>query len=194
VSDQLNHASIIDAVRVAGTKTNPVFVAHFPCIQNKMIVLPRQARNEYHSKTTQTKKKHYCCSRPRRQEQVRLCALRCEKRHFLSHLYIKTNILPRQARDKHRETTQKRDRFLADMGDLEKKLVAASELQQQPKSNGEQPLILVSYTPHARCASTCGYAFSDSWGLALGLAWGALRLPFSLIASGPLLSAACLNR
>ena len=27
---------------------------------------------------------------------------RCEKqRHFLSHLYIKTNILPRQARDQH---------------------------------------------------------------------------------------------
>ncbi len=45
------------------------------------------------------------------------------------------------------------------MGDLEKKLVAASELQQQPKSNGEQPLILVSYTP-ARCAYI--YAYSDS--------------------------------
>ena len=28
-----------------------------------------------------------------------------------SHLYIKTNILPRQARDKHKETTQKRDRI-----------------------------------------------------------------------------------
>eukprot|EP01046_Picozoa_sp_COSAG06_P066339 COSAG06_NODE_16692_length_986_cov_1.705750_1_plen_203_part_00 len=32
---------------------------------------------------------------------------RCEKRHFLSHLYIKTNILPRQARDKHRENSKK---------------------------------------------------------------------------------------
>eukprot|EP01046_Picozoa_sp_COSAG06_P046963 COSAG06_NODE_6739_length_2801_cov_3.127636_1_plen_81_part_00 len=32
---------------------------------------------------------------------------------FLSHLYIKMMILPRQARDKHREATQKRDRFLA---------------------------------------------------------------------------------
>ena len=30
------------------------------------------------------------------------------KRHFLSHLYIKTNILPRQARDKHRENSKKR--------------------------------------------------------------------------------------
>jgi hypothetical protein len=29
----------------------------------------------------------------------------------LSHLYIKPNILPRQARDKHRENTQKGDRF-----------------------------------------------------------------------------------
>ena len=32
---------------------------------------------------------------------------------FLSHLYIKTNILPRQARDKHRKTHSKDDRFLA---------------------------------------------------------------------------------
>jgi hypothetical protein len=33
------------------------------------------------------------------------------KRHFLSHLYIKCIILPRQARDKHRESTQKKCRF-----------------------------------------------------------------------------------
>jgi hypothetical protein len=31
------------------------------------------------------------------------------KRHFLSHLYIKAIILPRQARDKHRESTPKRE-------------------------------------------------------------------------------------
>jgi len=31
----------------------------------------------------------------------------CEKRLFLRHLYIKTNILPRQARDKHRENSKK---------------------------------------------------------------------------------------
>jgi hypothetical protein len=30
---------------------------------------------------------------------------------FLRHLYIKVIILPRQARDKHRESTQKRDFF-----------------------------------------------------------------------------------
>jgi hypothetical protein len=36
---------------------------------------------------------------------------RREKRHFLRHLYIKTNILPRQARDKHRENSKKRWRF-----------------------------------------------------------------------------------
>ena len=29
----------------------------------------------------------------------------------MSHLYIETNFLPRQARDKHRESTQKQDRF-----------------------------------------------------------------------------------
>jgi CRP-like cAMP-binding protein len=33
--------------------------------------------------------------------------VRCEKRHFLSHLYIKMLILPRQARDKHRENSKK---------------------------------------------------------------------------------------
>ena len=36
-----------------------------------------------------------------------------EKSGFLRHLYIKCIILPRQARDKHRESTQKRERFLA---------------------------------------------------------------------------------
>ena len=37
---------------------------------------------------------------------------RCEKgRLFLRHLYIKCIVLPRQARDKHRESTQKRDVF-----------------------------------------------------------------------------------
>ena len=36
-----------------------------------------------------------------------------KKRHFLRHLCIKCIILPRQARDKHRETTQKKEwRFL----------------------------------------------------------------------------------
>jgi len=34
-------------------------------------------------------------------------AQRMRKRSFLSHLYIKPIILPRQARDKHRESTQK---------------------------------------------------------------------------------------
>jgi hypothetical protein len=35
------------------------------------------------------------------------------KTYFLRHLYIKTIILPRQARDKHRESTQKRVTFFA---------------------------------------------------------------------------------
>jgi hypothetical protein len=38
---------------------------------------------------------------------------RCEKRVFSRHLYIKCIILPRQARDKHRESTQKKDRLIA---------------------------------------------------------------------------------
>jgi hypothetical protein len=36
-----------------------------------------------------------------------------KKTGFFGHLYIKCIILPRQARDKHRESTQKRARFLA---------------------------------------------------------------------------------
>jgi hypothetical protein len=38
---------------------------------------------------------------------LRLIKRRCEKRHFLRHLYIKTIILPRQARDKHRKNSKK---------------------------------------------------------------------------------------
>ena len=45
----------------------------------------------------------------RRRQRRWECRSRCEKRHFLRcHLWIKTNILPRQARDKCRESTQKR--------------------------------------------------------------------------------------
>jgi len=33
--------------------------------------------------------------------------IKARKRHFLSHLYIKCIILPRQARDKHRENSKK---------------------------------------------------------------------------------------
>ena len=34
-------------------------------------------------------------------------AVEARKRHFLRHLYIKCIILPRQARDKHRENSKK---------------------------------------------------------------------------------------
>jgi hypothetical protein len=45
----------------------------------------------------------------RRRQRRWECRSRCEKRHFLRcHLWIKTNILPRQARDKCRESTQNR--------------------------------------------------------------------------------------
>eukprot|EP01046_Picozoa_sp_COSAG06_P011280 COSAG06_NODE_640_length_13515_cov_6.190206_8_plen_119_part_00 len=66
----------------------------------KTIILPSQTRDK-HSESTQ---KRDCF--------VFLAAAlwmpeRCEKRHFLRHLYIKTNILPRQARDKHKENSKK---------------------------------------------------------------------------------------
>jgi hypothetical protein len=44
------------------------------------------------------------------------------KRSFLSHLYIKTIILPRQARDKHRETLKKMAVFLQEAQELCKDL------------------------------------------------------------------------
>jgi len=40
---------------------------------------------------------------------------RCEKRHFVRHLYINMHHLPRQARDKHRENSKKEWRFFAGM-------------------------------------------------------------------------------
>jgi microcystin degradation protein MlrC len=46
----------------------------------------------------------------------------------LSHLYIKTNILPRQARDKHKESTQKRVAFFAGGGGTSDSIVILSEM------------------------------------------------------------------
>ena len=79
-----------------------------------------------HSESSSTQEKEACfvfckkvgrisirlsCARPAIQGQVR-------KRHFLRcHLYIKCIILPRQARDKHRDNSKK-GRFLADMSNL----------------------------------------------------------------------------
>jgi len=40
-------------------------------------------------------------------DQIRGMFEQVRKRHFLRHLYIKTNILPRQARDKHRKNSKK---------------------------------------------------------------------------------------
>jgi hypothetical protein len=49
----------------------------------------------------------------------------CEKRHFLKrHLYIKVIFLPRQARDKHRESTQKRCRYSQGADELTRILIA----------------------------------------------------------------------
>ena len=39
--------------------------------------------------------------------EVKKALTQARKRHFLSHLYIKCIILPRQARDKHRENSKK---------------------------------------------------------------------------------------
>ena len=76
----------------------------------KTISLPRQARDNYWQNSRQnlnvsSQAPSSCAS----SSSTFCCRSRCQvkKRHFLSHLYIKMMILPRQARDKHRETTQK---------------------------------------------------------------------------------------
>jgi hypothetical protein len=60
--------------------------------------------------------------RTRTHHQTQAERARCEKRHFWRHLYIKTNILPRQARDKHRENSKK-------SGENSKKHVRTGESQ-----------------------------------------------------------------
>jgi hypothetical protein len=84
-----------------------LFLSH---LYINVIVLPRQARDK-HRESTQ--KQAAVFSGPHRPAAVGglrsdpKMVDRCEKRHFLSHLYIKCIFLPRQARDKHRENSKK---------------------------------------------------------------------------------------
>ena len=73
--------------------------------------LPRQDRDE-HRESSKTGRCFVFLSIAETVEISRL--LDKVKTRAVSHLYIKTIFLPRQARDKHREkSTQKKDRFVA---------------------------------------------------------------------------------
>jgi hypothetical protein len=87
----------------------------------KMVILPRQARDT-HRENSKTQRRFptagdahprprsgsgQTASRPHSASHTQPHLSEVSKRHLLSHFYIKMIILPRQARDKHRESTQK---------------------------------------------------------------------------------------
>eukprot|EP01046_Picozoa_sp_COSAG06_P026446 COSAG06_NODE_2274_length_7194_cov_81.563073_10_plen_149_part_00 len=70
--------------------------------------LPRQARDNKNTREkTETTRPVFAAQEIHIAPDVALFIKQVRKRHFLSHSYIKCIILPRQARDKHRESTQK---------------------------------------------------------------------------------------
>jgi hypothetical protein len=71
-----------------------------PFISEHATILSGQARDKKHRESTQKRERRFCIL-------IEQEGRRCEKLHFLRHLYIKTNILPRQARDNHRENSKK---------------------------------------------------------------------------------------
>jgi len=71
-----------------------------------IILLPRQAREKHRESSTRKREGDAFAQEKRlRYKDEELTQVR--KRHFLRHLYIECIILPRQARDKHRENSKK---------------------------------------------------------------------------------------
>jgi hypothetical protein len=71
----------------------------------------------------------------------------CEKRHFLSHLYTKCIVLPRQARDKHRENSKKTDLFRRDQTNADRS--ARKGLKICPDNGVEtQPFYALPFSDH----------------------------------------------
>ena len=65
-----------------------------------------------------------------------------EKTVLSSRLYVKTIFLPRQARDKHRESTQKRDcRFLADTCGVKTSTKCVKEMESQVGKRSFKPFV-----------------------------------------------------
>ena len=79
-----------------------LFLAPFSML--KWIILPRQARDK-HRKSTQKERCVFSCRVVSRRDPPEESRRRCEKHasSFRANLYMKTIILPRQARDKHRK-------------------------------------------------------------------------------------------
>ena len=75
------------------------------------------------------------------------------KTGFLSHLYIKMNVLPRQARDKHRENSKKSGVFRRDWPDLQcgagPRELHVTDVCEQVKPQRLCPLFFHSY--ETRC-------------------------------------------
>jgi|EP01046_Picozoa_sp_COSAG06_P025813 hypothetical protein len=104
-----------------GMDTNPYFEALVAWVVRKrilctifsismlnMIILPRQARDKHRESTQKTMRfltgEGHCTRDDHAQDFG-------ERTSFLRHFILKTEHLPRQARDKHRESTQKRGLF-----------------------------------------------------------------------------------
>ena len=76
--------------------------------------LPRQAQDKHAPLASKNSQKSARvglldwtqCSRSSAMERLEESSSVCEDTVFLSHLYINTNFLPRQARDKHRENSE----------------------------------------------------------------------------------------
>jgi hypothetical protein len=109
-----NHSSFVDLIIAALIGLRAVrkrfllsHVSHF-----KTPILPRQARDKPVGKNVSSKSAGWFCRRLGRCSRSTRSSLAGEKKGFFRHLFIKMIILPRQARDKHRENSPKA-RFLA---------------------------------------------------------------------------------
>jgi hypothetical protein len=79
------------------------------------MILSRQARDKHRENSKRDRfslgsngYKNLLITPPSELIRAAMNAMKVRKRHFLSHLYIKTMVLPRQARDKHRENSKTR--------------------------------------------------------------------------------------
>jgi hypothetical protein len=98
-------AFIREARDDAKVRKRPSLQYHF-IVLLKMVILPRQARDK-HRKNLRKERRFLTGREGGAQGRAQDRNGSARKRHFLRHLYIKIIILPRQARDKHRENSKK---------------------------------------------------------------------------------------
>jgi hypothetical protein len=115
-----------------------------------LIILPRQARDKHGKKDVViaqgSSTEELAALKTAHDEALAAITKACEIGTFLHHLGIKTNlILPRQARDKHRESTQKQTTvLLQEKTELEAK--RAEEAEEQEKTKCELLYYLCTWT------------------------------------------------